>query len=922
MKQFWKKGIVGIIMLAIFLAPVSAGIKVNDKGNLAIKIKTNSAKTFKDFLTYENILKDSYVKFHSASSSSAEFEVKIIGVEKDWEKAEYILTDILGAGIISVNKNSTVLVVMENGEYVSHYDLSGEVRNGTKSSGITLINKSYIGPEEIEGRFPVKNLKSEKNYTVALYYKSIPDGDGGGINLFGSTDKDYYQFGSSDSFSTPKEGGLLAGEDPTESRPDTIIKKRGGIDLDCNLIGTGRANTTYLDGVIGCVAGIFYMVWEVSAIIARYAGQFLDFFVYYSTDSGSYGNEFVSKAWGAVRDIANIFFIIALLYVAIKTILGLNVTDNKKLVGTVIIIALIINFSLFTTKVVIDASNILAKVFYNNITSEDATTKDDATGASGQKSISVGLINKYDPQNLMNNDEKKYDESRGMFIFYTILLVAITLYTAYIFFSIALLFVARVVSLWLAMIFSPIAFASYTVPFEIPGFGHKEWWKNLLDNAMLAPIFIFILYIIVLFAGFLKTITDKSDSVMTVMVPFIILVVLLQQAKKLAIKYSGEMGAAIMSAGKMVGGLALGAATGGAALLGSKTIGAKALSVANNDELRRKAAAGDRGAQRKLAIANTLAKSSFDFRQTGAGKGFGKISGMDMSKGLGIKATSTEQLKGGAKAKFERKVEKEEEKMKSYEMTTSAALKQDERARDKNDPQNIRAAQYEKDLEEAKKKPNEEWQKKYKSALFANNMSQNPIDEKTFEENYKKNNPPIISSFNEIEFKKKYQNGEDLSDYGLNKKVESGSVKKVQTSKEVNDERRTAYAYSLAHPSDGDMRATDRTAIKSFLMEWKRGMTGMLGTKGGLATTATATALGGPIGAAVALSLGGLVKAIMTTRPANKELVARIAKGKNDLQKMKEIFEKVAKGDKKAEQELKKLSEDVKKEKENEKESH
>ena len=104
--------------------------------------------------------------------------------------------------------------------------------------------------------------------------------------------------------------------------------------------------------------------------LLRLLEDFLIFFVYYFTNSSSYDNEFVEKGWGAVRDVANIFFILMLLYVAIKTVLSLNVTDNKRLVGVIIIVALLINFSLFTTKVVIDASNILAKIFYNNITSQ------------------------------------------------------------------------------------------------------------------------------------------------------------------------------------------------------------------------------------------------------------------------------------------------------------------------------------------------------------------------------------------------------------------------------------------------------------------------------------------------------------------------------------------------------------------------
>ena len=72
MKPFWKKGIVGIIMLAIFLAPFSGGGKIN-------KAKAQT-------VDYSDLFPGSSVKFHSASSSSAQFEVEIIGKQSDWEK--------------------------------------------------------------------------------------------------------------------------------------------------------------------------------------------------------------------------------------------------------------------------------------------------------------------------------------------------------------------------------------------------------------------------------------------------------------------------------------------------------------------------------------------------------------------------------------------------------------------------------------------------------------------------------------------------------------------------------------------------------------------------------------------------------------------------------------------------------------------
>ncbi len=329
-----------------------------------------------------------------------------------------------------------------------------------------------------------------------------------------------------------------------------------------------------------CLASTFYyIIFKPISYFTHLAAIILDFFVYYSTNSTSYSSGFVSKGWGAVRDIANIFFIIALLYVAIKTILSLNTSDNKKLITYIVIIALLINFSLFFTEVIIDASNILAKVFYNNITPIDQNgtgLKDNNVG--GQKSISVGLVKQFNPFTIIGKQDVKDDI--GNFVFITLLCIALMVFMIYIFLSVALLFVGRVIALWLCMIFSPIAFISYTVPFKIPGFGHEEWWSELLKNAFLAPIFIFFLYLIIMFGDAMKLIPNDvassgswTDSVMKTVIPFMIIFVLLMKAKELAVTYAGEMGKALMSAGKMVGGLALGVATGGAAMLGRSTIG-------------------------------------------------------------------------------------------------------------------------------------------------------------------------------------------------------------------------------------------------------------------------------------------------------------------------------------------------------------
>ncbi len=528
----------------------------------------------------------------------------------------------------------------------------------------------------------------------------------------------------------------IDGGDGTITTDQTVKTTTSPLQLGCSVFNIG-----------GCIAQIFYLFFTIAAFVGELAGRFLDFFVYYSTDSGSYVSDFISMGWKAIRDVSNIFFIIALLYVAIKTILGLDVTNNKKIVGTIVLIALIINFSLFFTKIIIDSTNILGRIFYNSISVSNQNT---VLGGNGETSISVALISKFSPQELVTQD--LVDTKPGgiaMFIFITLLATAVVLYAAYIFFVVGILFVSRVVSLWIYMIFSPIAFASYTLPFDIPGFGHKEWWSEVLKNSFLAPIFIFFLYIITMFAGFLNTIvtyskgTDSSitQKAMAVVIPFIILIVLLMKAKELAVKFSGEMGAAIVKGAQMVGGLALGAATGGAAMLGSSVVGGAASKVMGKwgeklksggyttDEDGKVVAKKGMGSYlSRMALKSTdkATKSTFDVRKTALGSSMSKVTGMDFQSAKMIGLGSKEGGFAGKSERYQKKLEKESElfktKMNDDQVKDWSAKNQEEytakmnaeKNKAQNEP-NFDEQKWQAEYEEKHKKP-----KEYSSAASLN----------------------------------------------------------------------------------------------------------------------------------------------------------------------------------------------------------
>lgn len=127
---------------------------------------------------------------------------------------------------------------------------------------------------------------------------------------------------------------------------------------------------------------------------------------------------------------------------------------------------------------------------------------------------------------------------------------------------------------------------------------------------------------------------DILQKMMSVVIPFVIVIMLLKKAKDLAVKYSGDMGSAVMSVGKMVGGVGLMAATGGAAALGTR-VGGGALGTGLNKWAAKREAAGKTGfmTDKLRGAGNLLQRSSFDVRGIKiGGKTLASATGMNVGK--------------------------------------------------------------------------------------------------------------------------------------------------------------------------------------------------------------------------------------------------------------------------------------------------
>jgi hypothetical protein len=338
---------------------------------------------------------------------------------------------------------------------------------------------------------------------------------------------------------------------------------------------------------------------------------------------------------------------------------------------------------------VIDSSNILAKVFYTKITSTNADGTTTEEGSGGEKAIAVKLVSGFNPQSIIKTNDDLESIGRGMYIFIILIMIFLTLYCAYMFFVVSILFIGRVVSLWIAMIFAPFAFLSYAVPSDKIPFNHKQWWKDLLESAFMAPIFLFFLYIIILFIKLGRdaaisygsnTSPDTMIKIMGVIIPFAIIFLMLTRAKKLAVSFSGELGAMLSKIGGMatsfVGGGVVGFAAGALAKGGRATIGRAGSALAESRLA--KNMASSRFAPLKflgnktIDLGKATSKASFDARglsvagktlaSTGLKVGQGKKGGFEQAKKEQIakRQQRAQELKAGAGEKSVKELRKAE----------------------------------------------------------------------------------------------------------------------------------------------------------------------------------------------------------------------------------------------------------------------
>lgn len=344
----------------------------------------------------------------------------------------------------------------------------------------------------------------------------------------------------------------------------------------------------------------------------------------------------INDTWKIIRDISNLAFIFGFVYIGIRTIIDPESASTKRFLSKIIIGALLINFSLFFVKFIVDFSNFTAYHIYNAM-------------VSGEGSLSATVANMLGIVSLFTaSDPNQFAQitGGGMFWFF-ILGTVLLLIVAFVFFAAAIHLVVRFVALVLIMVGSPILFAATVFPQTEHYAG--DMWKKLISYAFFAPVFLLLILIsLTLVQGLGTAIVPPGSSLvaamkggsantsaaigqMGIILNFIIIIFFFVQSLLIAQKMGIAGGDAAVSVGNKLrtqGQRYLGNATFGAAgAAGRASVGQIAHRISESDNLKETASKrtlGGWAARQSLKASRVAGDASFDARNiNGLGKAIG-----------------------------------------------------------------------------------------------------------------------------------------------------------------------------------------------------------------------------------------------------------------------------------------------------------
>ena len=404
------------------------------------------------------------------------------------------------------------------------------------------------------------------------------------------------------------------------------------------------------------VSFIFYLLQKVIALFMGISGVVLNYTIQETIVDMSANLRTmtgINIAWKVIRDIMNIGFIFMLVYYGIMLIIGQgNVATIRKFIIGIVLASILINFSLFFTKVIIDGSNIVTIGIYNSImvATPNAGTGN-STGLSNAFQQSLGLQGFFSTAEIPVGDE---DGDYGPMVA-NIMACVLFLITTFVFLVVSIMLIIRYIILLILLAFSPIAYMGMALS-SIKKYS-DQWWDTLWGQILFPPIYMLMTWVVLTLVrsggfiignidprnfgalGNVQTGADISGAIglffnFALIIGLVIASLII--SKSFATKGSNQIGKMTSAATAFAGGAIGGAVVGGSARFARNTVGRAGNAVANSERLKemelKGGIAGRWAAKAAIAGGSRAAESTFDARATKSLQKAASVTGFNLGK--------------------------------------------------------------------------------------------------------------------------------------------------------------------------------------------------------------------------------------------------------------------------------------------------
>lgn len=228
-----------------------------------------------------------------------------------------------------------------------------------------------------------------------------------------------------------------------------------------NAIGAGAAQIGIfvISLAIAVVGGILALVFGFAVDFAQWAMTM-------TTQIPIIHGWAYNVGWIFTRDLTNILFIIVFAFIGLATILRIKEYEVGKILPRLLIVALLVNFSPVLVGLVVDIFNILTNFFLNN-------------ALANMKNWQLALAPLATATGDIGNNVWSFSGSFTQMIANLFGIVAECIFFLlgiFVFLTMGLIFIVRVLAFWILLILAPFAFAAYILPTT------RRWWSMWLNQ--------------------------------------------------------------------------------------------------------------------------------------------------------------------------------------------------------------------------------------------------------------------------------------------------------------------------------------------------------------------------------------------------------------------------------------------------------